>query len=113
MNSMKLVIPLHSLYWSIHTKDEMNDKFHGIRVLPHSGGKGEMRLLSNVFLHFDFYSFIFRLNVPRAIEKSEAKSLLRVKRAWFWSKSGAEKNRESNERNREAGERNRESNLNR
>ena len=22
MNSMKLVIPLHSLYWSIHTKDE-------------------------------------------------------------------------------------------
>ena len=21
-NSMKLVIPLHSLYWSIHTKDE-------------------------------------------------------------------------------------------
>ena len=24
MNSMKLVIPLHSLYWSIHTKDESN-----------------------------------------------------------------------------------------
>ena len=22
MNSMKLVIPLHPLYWSIHTKDE-------------------------------------------------------------------------------------------
>ena len=22
MNSMKLVIPLHSLYWSIYTKDE-------------------------------------------------------------------------------------------
>ena len=22
MNSMKLAIPLHSLYWSIHTKDE-------------------------------------------------------------------------------------------
>ena len=22
MNSMKLVIPLHTLYWSIHTKDE-------------------------------------------------------------------------------------------
>ena len=22
MNSMKLVVPLHSLYWSIHTKDE-------------------------------------------------------------------------------------------
>ena len=22
LNSMKLVIPLHSLYWSIHTKDE-------------------------------------------------------------------------------------------
>ena len=22
MDSMKLVIPLHSLYWSIHTKDE-------------------------------------------------------------------------------------------
>ena len=22
VNSMKLVIPLHSLYWSIHTKDE-------------------------------------------------------------------------------------------
>ena len=22
INSMKLVIPLHSLYWSIHTKDE-------------------------------------------------------------------------------------------
>ena len=22
MNSLKLVIPLHSLYWSIHTKDE-------------------------------------------------------------------------------------------
>ena len=22
MNSIKLVIPLHSLYWSIHTKDE-------------------------------------------------------------------------------------------
>ena len=22
MNSMNLVIPLHSLYWSIHTKDE-------------------------------------------------------------------------------------------
>ena len=22
MNSMKLVIPLHSLYWSIHIKDE-------------------------------------------------------------------------------------------
>ena len=22
MNSMKLVIPVHSLYWSIHTKDE-------------------------------------------------------------------------------------------
>ena len=22
MNSMKVVIPLHSLYWSIHTKDE-------------------------------------------------------------------------------------------
>ena len=22
MNSMKLVIPLHLLYWSIHTKDE-------------------------------------------------------------------------------------------
>ena len=22
MNSMRLVIPLHSLYWSIHTKDE-------------------------------------------------------------------------------------------
>ena len=22
MNSMKLVIPLYSLYWSIHTKDE-------------------------------------------------------------------------------------------
>ena len=22
MNSMKLVIPLHSMYWSIHTKDE-------------------------------------------------------------------------------------------
>ena len=22
MNSMKLVTPLHSLYWSIHTKDE-------------------------------------------------------------------------------------------
>ena len=22
MNSMKFVIPLHSLYWSIHTKDE-------------------------------------------------------------------------------------------
>ena len=22
MNFMKLVIPLHSLYWSIHTKDE-------------------------------------------------------------------------------------------
>ena len=22
MSSMKLVIPLHSLYWSIHTKDE-------------------------------------------------------------------------------------------
>ena len=22
MNSMKLVIPLHSLHWSIHTKDE-------------------------------------------------------------------------------------------
>ena len=22
MNSMKLVIPFHSLYWSIHTKDE-------------------------------------------------------------------------------------------
>ena len=22
MNAMKLVIPLHSLYWSIHTKDE-------------------------------------------------------------------------------------------
>ena len=22
MNSMELVIPLHSLYWSIHTKDE-------------------------------------------------------------------------------------------
>ena len=27
MNSMKLVIPLHSLYWSIHTKDESK---HGI-----------------------------------------------------------------------------------
>ena len=24
MNSMKLVIPLHSLYWSIHSKDESN-----------------------------------------------------------------------------------------
>ena len=24
MNSMKLVIPLHSLYWSIPTKDESN-----------------------------------------------------------------------------------------
>ena len=22
LNSMELVIPLHSLYWSIHTKDE-------------------------------------------------------------------------------------------
>ena len=33
MNSMKLVIPLHSLYWSIHTKDESKRGSFGVNWL--------------------------------------------------------------------------------